>query len=100
MENEEIMMNEETSTEELVPVEDNAIDDTALTVEEESSEGGSAAGAVALVGMGLMAVVGTSRPMLHPQWRKESIPSRQNSAKTKSSSARPRKLPKMKRRTP
>lgn len=37
MENEEIMMNEETSTEELVPVEDNAIDDTALTVEEESS---------------------------------------------------------------
>lgn len=60
MENEEIMMNEETSTEELVPVKDNAIDDTALTVEEEeSSEGGSAAGAVALVGMGLMAVVGT-----------------------------------------
>ena len=59
MENEEIMMNEETSTEELVPVEDNAIDDTALTVEEESSEGSSAAGAIALVGMGLMAVVGT-----------------------------------------
>lgn len=59
MENEEIMMNEETSTEDLVPVEDNTIDDTALTVEEESSEGGSAAGAVALVGMGLMAVVGT-----------------------------------------
>ena len=57
MENEEIMMNEETSTEELVPVEDNAIDDTALTVEE-------------------------------------------NSAKTKSSRARPRKLPKGKRRTP
>lgn len=59
MENEEIIMNEKTSTEELVPVEDNAIDDTALTVEEESSEGGSVAGAVALVGMGLMAVVGT-----------------------------------------
>lgn len=59
MENEEIMMNKETSTEELVPVEDNAIVDTESTVEDESSEGSSAAGAVALVGVGLMAVVGT-----------------------------------------
>lgn len=59
MENEEIMMNEETSTKELVPVEDNAIVDTESTVEDESSEGGSAAGAVALVGVGVMAVVGT-----------------------------------------
>ena len=55
----EIMMNEETSTKELVPVEDNAIVDTESTVEDESSEGGSAAGAVALVGVGVMAVVGT-----------------------------------------
>lgn len=59
MENEEIMMNEETSTEELVPVEDGAIGDAALTVGEAGSGGSSAAGAVALVGMGLMAVVGT-----------------------------------------
>lgn len=57
MENEEIMMNE-TSTEEMVSQQDSAIVNTESEVEE-SSENNSAA-AVALVGAGaVMAVVGT-----------------------------------------
>ena len=59
MENEEIMMNE-TSTEEMVPQEETDIVENNSAVEDcESSEGNSAA-AVALVGAGaVMAVVGT-----------------------------------------
>lgn len=57
MENEEIMMNE-TSTEDMVPVEDNALVDTESGYEE-SSENSSIAAKAVLVGGCVMAVVGT-----------------------------------------
>lgn len=60
MENEEIMMNEETTTEEIVPQEVTTLDyDVPSTVEEEESEdSGSGAGMAALGAVGVLAVVG------------------------------------------
>lgn len=63
MENEEIMMNE-TSTEDMVPVEDNALVNTESGYEE-SSENSSIAAKAALASACAMAIVGTVHVFKH-----------------------------------